>query len=57
METNYNNNISAKMANLTDSESLLEAFKDCRGVFHTAAFIDPAGLSGYTVSTPLFVSL
>ncbi|KAF4381561.1 cinnamoyl-CoA reductase-like SNL6 [Cannabis sativa] len=55
MESNYNsgnnnsNNISAIMANLTDEESLLsEAFKDCRGVFHTSAFIDPAGLSGYT---------
>ncbi|XP_062106861.1 cinnamoyl-CoA reductase-like SNL6 isoform X2 [Humulus lupulus] len=55
MESNYNNgnnnsnNISAIMANLADEESLLpEVFKDCRGVFHTSAFIDPAGLSGYT---------
>ncbi|PON56203.1 NAD(P)-binding domain containing protein [Trema orientale] len=49
METNYCN-VSAIMANLIDDggESLAEAFKDCRGVFHTSAFIDPAGLSGYT---------
>jgi hypothetical protein len=38
------------MAKLTDIESLQEAFQGCRGVFHTSAFIDPAGLSGYTVS-------
>ncbi|EXC20296.1 Anthocyanidin reductase [Morus notabilis] len=47
METT-NSNISATMARLTDVESLPEAFKDCRGVFHTSSFIDPTGVSGYT---------
>ncbi|CAA0828520.1 NAD(P)-binding Rossmann-fold superfamily protein [Striga hermonthica] len=36
------------MATLTKVESLIEAFEGCRGVFHTAAFVDPAGLSGYS---------
>ncbi|KAG8384833.1 hypothetical protein BUALT_Bualt04G0159400 [Buddleja alternifolia] len=36
------------MAKLTEVESLTEAFDGCRGVFHPAAFVDPAGLSGYT---------
>ena len=45
-----NNNVSVVKAKLTEIESLLEAFEGCRGVFHTSAFIDPAGLSGYTVS-------
>lgn len=43
-----NNKISAVMANLADVESLSQAFHGCRGVFHTSAFTDPAGLSGYT---------
>ncbi|KAG8637791.1 hypothetical protein MANES_15G165400v8 [Manihot esculenta] len=45
-----NNSIKAVMAKLTEIESLLEAFEGCRGVFHTSAFTDPAGLSGYTKS-------
>ncbi|KAE8021534.1 hypothetical protein FH972_007417 [Carpinus fangiana] len=45
-----NNNVSVVKAKLTEIESLLEAFEGCRGVFHTSAFIDPAGLSGYTKS-------
>ncbi|KAK7266086.1 hypothetical protein RIF29_18726 [Crotalaria pallida] len=43
-------NYEAVMAKLTDVDSLEKAFEDCRGVFHTAAFTDPAGLSGYTKS-------
>ena len=42
-------NISVVMAKLAEIESLSEAFQGCRGVFHTSAFIDPAGVSGYTV--------
>ncbi|KAM1015123.1 hypothetical protein ACFX1Q_044855 [Malus domestica] len=45
--------ISAVIAKLTDTdvvESLSHAFHGCRGVFHTSAFVDPAGLSGYTKS-------
>lgn len=49
--TNSNNSIQAVMAKLTQIESLLEAFEGCRGVFHTASFTDPAGLSGYSVSS------
>ncbi|KAK3014149.1 hypothetical protein RJ639_008490 [Escallonia herrerae] len=45
-----NSRIGAVMAKLTDAESLTEAFSGCYGVFHTAAFIDPAGLSGYSKS-------
>lgn len=49
-----NKAISAVMANLTEVESLSEAFNGCRGVLHTSSFIDPAGLSGYTVSLFFF---
>ncbi|KAF2308523.1 hypothetical protein GH714_010323 [Hevea brasiliensis] len=45
-----NNSIKAVVAKVTEIESLVEAFEGCRGVFHTAAFTDPAGLSGYTKS-------
>ncbi|KAJ9135327.1 hypothetical protein P3X46_032526 [Hevea brasiliensis] len=45
-----NNSIKAVVAKITEIESLLKAFEGCRGVFHTAAFTDPAGLSGYTKS-------
>ncbi|XP_027359015.1 cinnamoyl-CoA reductase-like SNL6 [Abrus precatorius] len=38
------------MAKLTDVDGLEKAFEGCRGVFHTSAFTDPAGLSGYTKS-------
>ncbi|KAF3444650.1 hypothetical protein FNV43_RR14343 [Rhamnella rubrinervis] len=44
------NAISVVMAKLTEVESLSMAFQGCRGVFHTSAFVDPAGLSGYTKS-------
>ncbi|XP_051120187.1 cinnamoyl-CoA reductase-like SNL6 [Andrographis paniculata] len=36
------------MAKLTEVESLTEAFQGCYCVCHTCAFVDPAGLSGYT---------
>lgn len=38
------------MANVMDPESLHRAFDGCAGVFHTSAFVDPGGMSGYTVS-------
>lgn len=44
------NGIDAVMAKLSEVESLVEAFQGCHGVFHTSAFTDPAGLSGYTKS-------
>lgn len=48
--TRDENRLEVVMANLTDIESLRVAFEGCRGVFHTSAFTDPAGLSGYTKS-------
>ncbi|KAL5221786.1 hypothetical protein ABZP36_026499 [Zizania latifolia] len=36
------------MANVTDPDSLHRAFDGCAGVFHTSAFVDPGGMSGYT---------
>lgn len=48
-----NNRIAIVMAKLFEAESLSEVFNGCCGVFHTAAFIDPAGLSGYSVSLGL----
>ncbi|KAL6551486.1 hypothetical protein OROGR_007640 [Orobanche gracilis] len=46
-EMRLNNSIiEVFMAELTQVESLIEAFDGCRGVFHTAAFVDPAGLTG-----------
>ncbi|KAA8530232.1 hypothetical protein F0562_004941 [Nyssa sinensis] len=45
-----NNNTRAVIAKFTEVESLTEAFEGCYGVFHTAAFVDPAGLSGYSKS-------
>ncbi|KAG6392478.1 hypothetical protein SASPL_146697 [Salvia splendens] len=48
-EMRLNNSVvEVVMAKLTEVESLTEAFDGCRGVFHTAAFVDPAGLSGYS---------
>lgn len=56
-EMRLNNSVvEVVMAKLTEVESLTEAFDGCRGVFHTAAFVDPAGLSGYSVSIKFFVS-
>ncbi|XP_054812674.1 cinnamoyl-CoA reductase-like SNL6 [Prosopis cineraria] len=50
MERTRGDNLQVVMANLTDVQSLRTAFDGCRGVFHTSAFTDPAGLSGYTKS-------
>lgn len=47
-------NFRAVVAKLSDVGSLLDAFDGCRGVFHTGSFADPAGLSGYSVSTSSF---
>lgn len=45
-----NNKISVVMAKPTETQGLMEAFHGCRGVFHTSAFADPAGISGYSKS-------
>ncbi|XVF60287.1 hypothetical protein PTKIN_Ptkin08bG0033300 [Pterospermum kingtungense] len=44
------NKICVVMAKPTDIQGLMEAFDGCRGVFHTSAFADPAGISGYSKS-------
>ncbi|KAJ7970834.1 Cinnamoyl-CoA reductase [Quillaja saponaria] len=43
-----NQNVEAVVAKLDNIQSLYQVFEGCRGVFHTSAFTDPAGLSGYT---------
>lgn len=43
-----NRNIAVVMARIMEIHDLREAFSGCDAVFHTAAFVDPAGLSGYT---------
>ncbi|XP_076944326.1 cinnamoyl-CoA reductase-like SNL6 [Bidens hawaiensis] len=45
-----NNRIGVVVANFTKRESLMKAFDGCCAVMHTAAFIDPSGLSGYSKS-------
>ncbi|KAF5739619.1 putative cinnamoyl-CoA reductase [Tripterygium wilfordii] len=45
-----NNMVEPVIGNLTEVESLLRAFEGCCGVFHTSAFADSAGVSGYTKS-------
>ncbi|XP_022773681.1 cinnamoyl-CoA reductase-like SNL6 [Durio zibethinus] len=44
------NKISVIMAKPNEIQALMEAFDGCRGVFHTSASADPAGISGYSKS-------
>ncbi|CAN8299854.1 unnamed protein product [Cochlearia groenlandica] len=46
----YSNRVSSVISRLTEAECLVKAFEGCCGVFHTAAFVDPAGISGYSKS-------
>lgn len=57
MRVSNSNIVEVVMAKLTEVESLTEAFDGCRCVFHTAAFVDPAGLSGYSVSKVSFSTM
>lgn len=41
---------SAVVADMMDADSLCEAFAGCSCVFHTSAFTDPTGVSGYSVN-------
>ena len=45
---------SVVVAKMGDVESLCDAFRGCHGIFHTSSFIDPRGISGYTVSSFVF---
>ncbi|OIT05786.1 hypothetical protein A4A49_21547 [Nicotiana attenuata] len=40
---------SVVVARMGDLESLCSAFRGCHAIFHTSSFIDPHGISGYTV--------
>lgn len=40
---------SVVVAKMGDLESLCSAFRGCHAIFHTSSFIDPHGISGYTV--------
>ncbi|CAA7046619.1 unnamed protein product [Microthlaspi erraticum] len=44
----FHGRIEAVTAKLTETESLVDAFDGCNGVFHTSGFIDPSGVSGYS---------
>ncbi|ERN06677.1 hypothetical protein AMTRI_Chr01g112450 [Amborella trichopoda] len=46
--TGTRSDVVAVMANVMEIDSLCEAFNGCRGVFHTSAFVDPGGISGYS---------
>lgn len=41
---------SVVVAKMQDLGSLCDAFRGCHAVFHTSSFIDPHGVSGYSVS-------
>ena len=51
----FGNRITTVVSRLTETESLIKAFDGCDGVFHTAAFVDPAGISGYSVCFSFFI--
>lgn len=40
---------SVVVARMVDVQSLCDAFRGCHAIFHTSSFIDPSGISGYTV--------
>lgn len=42
---------SVVVARMVDLHSLCDAFRGCHAIFHTSAFIDPSGISGYTERT------
>lgn len=42
---------SVVVAKMADLDSLGDAFSGCYAVFHTSSFIDPHGVSGYSVSS------
>uniref|UniRef100_A0A1J3IBI5 Tetraketide alpha-pyrone reductase 1 n=1 Tax=Noccaea caerulescens TaxID=107243 RepID=A0A1J3IBI5_NOCCA len=48
--SSFSNRISSVVCKLTEAEGLVKAFDGCAGVFHTTAFVDPAGISGYSKS-------
>lgn len=43
------------VADMKNVESLSRAFRGCHAVFHTSSFIDPWGISGYSVSMYSYV--
>lgn len=51
--SSFSNRISSVVSKLTEAEGLVKAFDGCAGVFHTTAFVDPAGISGYSVNVSI----
>jgi hypothetical protein len=49
-EEDMNKLESVVVAKMKDLDSLCDAFSGCHAVFHTSSFIDPHGISGYSVS-------
>ena len=49
-EDDMNKLESVVVAKMKDLESLCDAFRGCHAVFHTSSFVDPHGISGYSVS-------
>jgi hypothetical protein len=41
---------SVVVANMGDVDRLSDAFRGCHAIFHTSSFVDPHGISGYSVS-------
>ena len=41
---------SVVVAKMQDLDVLCSAFSGCHAIFHTSSFIDPHGVSGYSVS-------
>lgn len=48
---------SVVVANMGDVDSLSDAFRGCHAIFHTSSYIDPHGISGYSVSSILYMLL
>jgi hypothetical protein len=46
---------SVVVANMGDVDSLSDAFRGCHAVFQTSSFVDPHGISGYSVSFVLYI--
>lgn len=44
---------SVVVANVGDVDGLCDAFRGCHAIFHTSSFVDPHGISGYSVSFTL----
>lgn len=46
---------SVVVANVGDVDGLCDAFRGCHAIFHPSSFVDPHGVSGYSVSSTLLM--